>query len=86
MEYKKHLEQDGAFAGLWVRTARTLRRAGYTSKGQVQVDLASGKLQAFISGVKGYGLYAHEETWAWTFKQEGNAPREQRDSRVIPHS
>lgn len=83
MEYKKYLEQNGPFAGLWVRTARTLRRAGYLSKEQVQADLACGKLQAFISGVKGYGRYGHEETQAWALKQQGDEPREQRDSRVF---
>lgn len=76
VEQKKHLEPDGPFAGLWVRTARTLRRAGYTSKQEVQADLACAKLQAFISGVRGYGRYAHEETRAWAFKEGGKEPRE----------
>ena len=70
MQYTRHLEPDGPFAGLWVRTARALKRADYTSKEQVRADLGSGNLQAFISGVKDYGRYAHEETWAWAFKQE----------------
>lgn len=44
MDYRKHLESYGPFAGLRVRTAGALRRAGYTSRRMVRADIEAGAL------------------------------------------
>ena len=64
MDNRKHLETSGPFAGLWVRTARALRKAGYTSRGKVRADIEAGALRPFIS-VRDYGKYADAEVRNW---------------------
>ena len=60
----KHLETSGSLAGLWVRTARALRNAGYKSRRQVRADIQSGALHPFIS-IFDYGKFADAEVRAW---------------------
>jgi len=60
----KHLEISGPFAGLWVRTARALRKAGYKSRRKVRADIEAGALHPYIS-IFNYGRYADREVRAW---------------------
>jgi len=60
----RHLETSGPFAGLWVRTARALRKAGYTSSEKVRADIEAGALRPFLS-IFDYGKYADAEVRAW---------------------
>ena len=73
MDSKRHLETSGPFAGLWVRTARALRKAGYTSPEKVRQDIESGALRPFLS-IFDYGKYADREVRAWL----GFPPKEER--------
>jgi hypothetical protein len=75
----KHLETSGPFAGLWVRTARALRKAGYRSRRKVCADIQAGALHPFIS-IFDYGKYADAEVRAWLGLRSwgeswGNTPR-----------
>ena len=49
---KKKLEASGPFAGLWVRTSRALRNAGYTSREQIMAGVEA-KGMRFIYSIKG---------------------------------
>ena len=60
----KHLETSGPFAGLWVRTARALRKAGYRSRRKVCADIEAGALHPYIS-IRDYGKYADAEVRNW---------------------
>ncbi len=64
MDNRKHLEPSGPFAGLWVRTARALRNAGYKSRGKVRADIQCGALHPYIS-IFDYGRKADAEVRAW---------------------
>ena len=64
MNNRKHLEPSGPFAGLWVRTARALRNAGYESREKVRADIQRGALHPYIS-IFDYGKYADAEVRAW---------------------
>ena len=64
VDNKRHLETFGPFAGLWVRTANALRKAGYTSPEKVREDIESGALRPFLS-IFDYGKYADREVRAW---------------------
>ena len=64
MDIRKHLESSGPFAGLWVRTARALRNAGYKSRGKVRADIQRGALHPYIS-IFDYGRKADAEVRAW---------------------
>ena len=64
MDNRKHLESSGSFAGLWVRTARALRNAGYMSRGKVRADIQRGALHPYIS-IFDYGKKADAEVRAW---------------------
>lgn len=64
MDNRKHLEPSGPFAGLWVRTARALRNAGYKSRGKVRADIQRGALHPYIS-IFDYGRKADAEVRAW---------------------
>ena len=64
MGNSKHLETSGPFAGLWIRTARALRKAGYTSQGKVRADIQTGVLHPYIS-IFDYGKYADAEVRTW---------------------
>ncbi|MDI1320361.1 MAG: hypothetical protein PSW75_09250, partial [bacterium] len=64
VDNRKHLETSGPFAGLWVRTARALRNAGYKSRGRVRADIQRGALHPYIS-IFDYGKYADMEVRAW---------------------
>jgi hypothetical protein len=57
----KKLEQEGPFAGFWVRVSRALRKAGYRNRDQVRADIESGALRPFGS-VRDYGKYADRDT------------------------
>ena len=75
----KHYETSGPFAGLWVRTAGALRKAGYQSRTKVRADLMVGALHPFIS-IRDYGKYADAEVRQWLGLKScadhwGNAPR-----------
>ena len=79
MGNSKHLETSGPFAGLWVRTARALRKAGYRSRRKVCADIQAGALHPFIS-IFDYGKYADAEVRAWLGLRSwgeswGNTPR-----------
>ncbi len=60
----KHYETTGPFAGLWVRTARALRKAGYESRKKVRADIEAGALHPYIS-IRDYGRYADREVRKW---------------------
>lgn len=62
-EFKKALEENGPFAGLWVRTANALRKGGFRTKSEVRRAIASKALQP--SKVHDYGKYADREVRAW---------------------
>jgi hypothetical protein len=64
MDNRKHLETSGPFAGLWVRTAGALRKAGYKSRRKVRADIVAGALHPFIS-IHDYGRYADAEVRKW---------------------
>ena len=64
MDNRKHLESSGPFAGLWVRTARALRNAGYKSREKVRADIQRGALHPYIS-IFDYGRKADAEVRAW---------------------
>lgn len=64
MDNRKHLEESGAFAGLWVRTAKALRGAGYKSRRKVRADLEAGALHPYIS-IRDYGRKADAEVRRW---------------------
>lgn len=64
MDNRKHFETSGPFAGLWVRTARALRNAGYKSRGEVRTDVQRGALHPYIS-IFDYGRKADTEVRAW---------------------
>lgn len=64
MGNRKHLETSGPFAGLWVRTARALRKAGYRSRRKVCADIEAGALHPYIS-IRDYGKYADAEVRNW---------------------
>lgn len=64
MDNKKRLEVSGPFAGLWVRTAKALRRAGYTSREEILADLTAGRLHPYLS-VTDYGRKADAEVRQW---------------------
>jgi hypothetical protein len=75
----KHYETSGPFAGLWVRTAGALRKAGYESRGKVRADIKAGVLHPFIS-IHDYGKFADAEVRRWLGLKSwtehwGNAPR-----------
>ena len=75
----KHYEIFGHFAGLWVRTAGALRKAGYKSRRKVRADIEVGALHPFIS-IHDYGKYADAEVRQWLGLKSwtehwGNAPR-----------
>lgn len=79
MNNRKHLEPSGPFAGLWVRTARALRNAGYESCEKVRADIQRGALHPYIS-IFDYGKYADAEVRAWLGLKSwgeswGNTPR-----------
>jgi hypothetical protein len=60
----KHYETSGPFAGLWVRTAGALRKAGYKSRRKVRADIEAGALHPYIS-IHDYGRYADREVRKW---------------------
>jgi hypothetical protein len=60
----KHYEISGPFAGLWVRTAGALRKAGYKSRRKVRADIETGALHPYIS-IHDYGRYADREVRKW---------------------
>jgi len=60
----KHYETSGPFAGLWVRTAGALRKAGYKSRKKVRADIEAGALHPYIS-IHDYGRYADREVRKW---------------------
>ncbi len=64
MGTSKHYETSGPFAGLWVRTARALRKAGYKSREKVRADIKAGALHPYIS-IHDYGKYADTEVRRW---------------------
>ncbi len=64
MDNRKHFEVSGPFAGLWVRTARALRNAGYKSRSEVRGDIQCGALRPHVS-IFDYGRYADAEIRAW---------------------
>lgn len=64
MGNSKHYETSGPFAGLWVRTARALRKAGYKSRRKVRADIEAGALHPYIS-IRDYGRYADREVRKW---------------------
>ena len=64
MDNRKHLETSGPFAGLWVRTAGALRKAGYKSPLKVRADILRGALHPYIS-IFDYGKKADAEVRAW---------------------
>jgi hypothetical protein len=64
VDNRKHLETSGPFAGLWVRTARALRKAGYKSPLKVRADIQRGALHPYIS-IFDYGKKADAEVRAW---------------------
>ncbi len=64
MDNRKHLETSGPFTGLWVRTARALRKAGYKTRSKVRADIEAGVLHPFIS-IHDYGRYADAEVRIW---------------------
>ena len=63
MDNRKHLESSGPFAGLWVRTVRALRNAGYKSRVKVRADIRRGALHPYIS-IFDYGRKADAEVRA----------------------
>jgi hypothetical protein len=64
MGNSKHCVTSGTFAGLWVRTAGALRKAGYKSRRKVRVDIQAGALHPYIS-IHDYGKYADAEVRKW---------------------
>ena len=64
VDNKKHLEPDGPFKGLWVRTAKALRKGGYTSRDEVLDDVTSGRLHPYLS-IHDYGRKADAEVRRW---------------------
>jgi len=79
MDNRKHLETSGPFAGLWVRTAGALRKAGYKSRRKVRADIVTGALHPLIS-IHDYGKYADAEVRKWLGLKSwekcwGTAPR-----------
>lgn len=64
MGNSKHYETSGPFAGLWVRTAGALRKAGYESRSKVRADIEAGVLHPHIS-IRDYGRYADREVRKW---------------------
>lgn len=64
MGNSKHYETSGPFAGLWVRTAGALRKAGYKSRRKVRADIEAGALHPYIS-IHDYGRYADREVRKW---------------------
>jgi len=64
IDNRKHLEPEGPFSGLWVRTANALRCGGYSSREQVLADLHAGKLRPY-SDVRDFGLKAYRELLKW---------------------
>lgn len=64
MDNRKHLEASGPFAGLWVRTANALRKAGYKSRRRVRADIVAGALHPYIS-IHDYGRKADAEVRRW---------------------
>ena len=72
---KKHLVKDGPFAGLWVRTARSLEHAGYTDRSQLKGVLAD-KYLLFRNRsplLKDFGKIANDELFAWLQAHEGQS-------------
>lgn len=63
MNNRKHIESSGPFAGLWIRTARALREAGYKSREKVRDDIRSGALSP--GSILDYGRFADAEVRAW---------------------
>ena len=49
MGNSKHYETSGPFAGLWVRTAGALRKAGDKSRTKVRADIMAGAWHPCIS-------------------------------------
>ena len=79
MGNSKHYETSGPFAGLWVRTAGALRKAGYKSRRKVRADIEAGALHPYIS-IHDYGRYADREVRKWLGLKSwnecwGTAPR-----------
>ena len=60
MDNRKHLEISGPFAGLWVRTAGALRKAGYKSRRKVR-----GRSLHPNNSIHDYGKYADVEVRHW---------------------
>lgn len=78
MNNRRHLETSGPFAGLWVRVARALAKAGYKNRDEVRADIVSGALHPFRP-VRDYGSYADRDVRKWlglrTWKEQwGKAP------------
>jgi len=79
VDNSKHLETSGPFVGLWVRTAKALRKAGYKSRRKVRADILDGTLHPHIS-IRDYGKYADAEVRKWLGLKSwaaswGDAPR-----------
>jgi len=64
VDNRKKLESTGPFAGLWVRTAGALRKAGYKSRRKVRADIEASALHPYIS-IHDYGRYADREVRKW---------------------
>ena len=64
MDNKRPLETSGPFAGLWVRTPRALRRAGYTSPDEVRADIEVAPCTPFFS-IFDYSKSADAQVRAW---------------------
>jgi hypothetical protein len=74
VDNRKHLETSGPFAGLWVRTARALRTAGYKSPLKVRADIQRGALHPYISIFD----YALQNGYIWVTAQHVHYPGFQR--------
>ena len=79
VDNRKHLEPCGPFPGVWARTARGLRNAGYRSGGTVRADIQRGALHPYIL-IFDYGRKADLEVRAWLGlkgwgESWGNPPR-----------
>ena len=64
MDNSRKLETEGPFAGLWVRVARALRKAGYINREEIRADIESGSLHPFRP-VRDYGRYADRDVRKW---------------------
>lgn len=61
---KQHLQAKGEFTGLWVRTAGSLTKAGFTTREQLRALYARDGWLG-LCRIKGVGKYAIAEIEAW---------------------